>query len=204
MICNYIFRWSNWLMDIEQYYRLQQIIDRNQVAAIAIYVVITVITCVVLAMPGVTYAMIGSFLFGPLLGTVYCVIAVSLGAGASFLIARFFLKEELKLVVSKNKYINKFLFEEARKNDFIIIMITRLVPIFPFNLQNFAYGITEISFRNYMIYSFIFMIPGTAMYTFGAAGILDSENRVLYLGIAVTLSMIVIGSGILIKKRYIK
>ena len=72
-------------------------------------------------------------------------------------------------------------------------MITRLVPLFPYNLQNFAYGVTDIRFSTYSICSLIFMLPGTAMYTVGTAGLADKENRILYIGIAVVLAMIVIG-----------
>ena len=84
------------------------------------------------------------------------------------------------------------------------MLITRVVPVFPYNLQNFAYGITDISFRTYSIGSFIFMLPGTAMYTIGTAGITDTENRGLYIGIAIVLAVIVILTGVLLKKKYIQ
>ena len=46
-------------------------------------------------------------------------------------------------------------------------MITRLVPLFPYNLQNFAYGVTDMPLKTYAVGTFLFMLPGTAMYTFG-------------------------------------
>ena len=67
----------------------------------------------------------------------------------------------------KNKYLKKWLFDESGKNELFVLMITRLVPLFPYNLQNFAYGVTDIPFGTYSIYSFVFMLPGTAMYTVG-------------------------------------
>jgi uncharacterized membrane protein YdjX (TVP38/TMEM64 family) len=48
------------------------------------------------------------------------------------------------------------------------------------------------------------MIPGTAMYTVGTAGLADRENRILYIGIALALAIVVIGLGVFLKKRYIK
>ena len=63
------------------------------------------------------------------------------------------------------------------------------VPVFPFNLQNFAYGITDIRFSTYAIGSLIFMLPGTAMYAVGTAGLADKENRLFYIGIAVVLAV---------------
>ena len=77
------------------------------------------------------------------------------------------------------------------------------MPVFPYNLQNFAYGITDIKFSTYTIGSLIFMLPGTAMYTVGTAGLADKENRVLYIGIAILLALIVTGVGIFLKKKYI-
>ena len=68
-----------------------------------------------------------------------------------------------------------------------------LVPLFPYNLQNFAYGVTDIPFSTYSIFSLIFMLPGTAMYTIGTSGLADKENRVLYISIAVILAVIVMG-----------
>ena len=79
-----------------------------------------------------------------------------------------------------------------------------MVPVFPFNLQNFAYGITDIRFSTYAIGSLIFMLPGTAMYTVGTAGLADKENRLLYIGIAVVLAVVVTIIGIILKKCYLK
>ena len=82
-------------------------------------------------------------------------------------------------------------------------MITRLVPLFPYNLQNFAYGVTDIPFWTYSVYSFVFMLTGTAMYTVGTAGLAHRENRVLYFFITAVLASAVIGLGVFFKKRYV-
>lgn len=200
---NYHFQWTAALTNMDNYQNLQQIVENHLAIAIGIYILVTVVTCVVLVLPGVTYAIVGSLVFGPFLGTICCVVAVTIGAGIAFIVGRYFLKEDLKPTIQKNKYLNKLLFQDANRNDFIILMITRLVPVFPYNLQNFAYGITDISFRNYMIYSFLFMIPGTAMYTIGTAGVLDPEKRVLYLSITVIISIVVIVVGKIIKDKYV-
>ncbi len=76
-------------------------------------------------------------------------------------------------------------------------------PLFPYNLQNFAYGVTDIGFGTYTIGSFLFMLPGTAMYTIGTSGIADAENRMLYLGIAVVIAAVVFGTGYYFKKKYV-
>ena len=104
----------------------------------------------------------------------------------------------------KNRYLKKCLFDESGRNEIFILMITRLVPLFPYNLQNFAYGITDIRFSTYSVCSLIFMLPGTAMYTVGTAGLADKENRLLYIGIAASFAVMVMGLGAYLKKHFIK
>ena len=164
----------------------------------------TVIGSVVLALPGVTFAILAGFLFGPVAGTFYCLFAVTLGAMAAFLAGRYFLRDILKPAISKNRYLNQWLFDETGKKEWMLLMITRLVPLFPYNLQNFAYGVTDIKFSTYSICSLIFMLPGTAMYTVGTAGLADKENRILYIGIALVLALVVMGLGAFLKKHYVQ
>ena len=122
----------------------------------------------------------------------------------AFAVGRFFLKDSIKPMVMKNKYIRKWLFDEGGGNEIFVLMITRLVPVFPYNLQNFAYGVTDIRFSTYSVCSLIFMLPGTAMYTVGTAGLADKENRILYIGVALALAAVVMGLGAFLKKRYMK
>ena len=171
---------------------------------LAIYMAVTVIGSVVLALPGVTFAILAGLLFGPALGTVLCALSATAGAVLAFLAGRFFLRDSIRPAAMKNRYLKKWLFDESGKNQIFVLMITRLVPVFPYNLQNFAYGVTDISFATYTVGSFVFMIPGTAMYTIGTAGLADAENRLLYIGIAVAIAVVVILVGMVLKKKYIQ
>lgn len=202
LILNHIFGWSSYLGDLDNLKLLQDMLEENLFAAAMIYMVATIVGCVVLALPGVTFAIAAGLLFGPVLGTILCSLATTIGAMLAFIAGRFFLKDSIKPVVMKNKYIKKWLFDESGTNEIFILMITRLVPLFPYNLQNFAYGITDIRFGTYSVCSLLFMLPGTAMYTIGTAGLADKENRVLYIGIAIALAVIVTGIGVFLKKRY--
>jgi len=181
---------------------LETLVQENLTMAVVLYTVLTIVGCVVLALPGVSFAIAAGLLFGPFLGTICCSLATTVGAMIAFLVGRFFLKDSVEPMAKKNKYLKKWLFDQSGKNDIFILMITRLVPLFPYNLQNFAYGVTDMSFRTYSICSLIFMLPGTAMYTIGTAGLADSENRILYIGIAVVLGVLVIGIGGFLKKKY--
>ena len=183
---------------------MKRIVQNNLPLAILLYMVLTVVGCVVLALPGVTFAILAGLLFGPVIGTICCSLATTIGAVLAFIAGRFFLKDSIGPVVAKNRILKKWLFDDTGCNELFVLMITRLVPVFPFNLQNFAYGITDIRFSTYAIGSLIFMLPGTAMYTVGTAGLADKENRLLYIGIAVVLAVVVMIIGIILKKRYLK
>lgn len=204
LILNHLFGWSSYIGNLDNLKYLEEIIEDNLFVAVLIYIGITIIGCVVLALPGVTFAIAAGLLFGPVLGTICCSIATTIGAMLAFIVGRFFLKDSIKPLVMKNKYLKKWLFDESGRNEIFILMITRLVPVFPYNLQNFAYGITDIRFSTYSIGSLVFMIPGTAMYTIGTAGLADKENRIFYIGIAVFLAIAVMGIGAVLKKRYLK
>lgn len=203
LVLNHIFGWSSYISDMDNLTFLNQMVQYNLFFAILIYTVITIVACVVLALPGVTFAILAGLLFGPWLGTIVCSVATTIGAAIAFIVGRYFLRDSIRPMVIKNKYLKKWLFDDSGKNQLFVLMLTRLVPIFPYNLQNFAYGITDIKFSTYTIGSLLFMLPGTAMYTVGTAGLADKENRVLYMGIAVLLAVIVMGVGIFLKKKYI-
>ena len=204
VILNHIFDWSSYISTAENLEFMKRIVQNNLPLAILLYMVLTVVGCVVLALPGVTFAILAGLLFGPVIGTICCSLATTIGAVLAFIAGRFFLKDSIGPVVAKNRILKKWLFDDTGCNELFVLMITRLVPVFPFNLQNFAYGITDIRFSTYAIGSWIFMLPGTAMYTVGTAGLADKENRLLYIGIAVVLAVVVTIIGIILKKRYLK
>lgn len=204
LVLNHIFGWSSYLGDTDNLAFLKNMIQDNLPGAIAIYMAVTIIGSVVLALPGVTFAILAGLIFGPVLGTVLCTVSATAGAVLAFLAGRFFLRDSIRPAAMKNKYLKKWLFDESGKNQLFVLMITRLVPLFPYNLQNFAYGVTDISFVTYTVGSFVFMIPGTAMYTVGTAGLADAENRMLYIGVALAIAVMVVFAGIILKKKYIQ
>ena len=204
LVLNHIFGWSAYLGNTENLKFLENMVQDNLLLAVLIYTVLTIVSCVVLALPGVTFAIIAGLVFGPVLGTICCSVATTLGAMVAFVVGRFFLQDSIKPMAMKNKYLKKWLFDETGSNEIFILMITRLVPLFPYNLQNFAYGVTDIKFSTYSICSLIFMLPGTAMYTVGTAGLADKENRILYIGIALVLAVVFMGLGAFLKKHYVQ
>lgn len=204
LVLNHIFGWSEYIGNINNLKKLDEMVENNLPVALALYMGLTIVGCVALALPGITFAIAAGLLFGPLLGTIACSVATTIGAMLAFIAGRFFLKGSIKPAAMKNKYLKKWLFDESGNNEIFILMITRLVPLFPYNLQNFAYGVTDIKFVTYSVCSLLFMLPGTAMYTVGTAGLADKENRILYIGIAIVLAIVVIVMGAFLKKKYVQ
>ncbi len=202
-LLNWKHGWTDYIRDIDNFAYLQEMIKDNFLEAALIYIGLTIVGCVVLALPGIAFAVFAGVLFGPWLGTLMCLVATTLGAMAAYLVGKLFLKDSIKPVVMKNAWLKRVLFDEAGKSDMVILMITRLVPLFPYNLQNFAYGITDISFGKYSLYTFIFMIPGVAMFTIGSSGLVDGANRWLYFGIAAALLALVTLLGKYFRKKYL-
>ena len=200
LVLNHIFGWSEYIGNINNLKKLDEMVENNLPVALALYMGLTIVGCVALALPGITFAIAAGLLFGPLLGTIACSVATTIGAMLAFIAGRFFLKDSIKPAAMKNKW----LFDETGSNEIFILMITRLVPLFPYNLQNFAYGVTDIKFVTYSVCSLLFMLPGTAMYTVGTAGLADKENRILYIGIAIVLAIVVIVMGAFLKKKYVQ
>jgi uncharacterized membrane protein YdjX (TVP38/TMEM64 family) len=202
-ILNQKFGWSDYLGNTENLRFLSEMINDHFALAALIYTGLTVVACVILALPGVTFAILAAVLFGPWWGTLFCLIATTLGAIIAFIVGRFFLKDSIKPMVEKSALLKRLLFDEADKSDIVLLAITRLVPVFPYNIQNFAYGITDISLAHYSLYTFLFMIPGVALYTIGTAGFTSGGNRWLYFGIAAALLVIVMFLGWFVKKKYL-
>ena len=196
--------WSEYLSDTENLQFLLDMVRENLLEAAAIYSVLTIIGCVVLALPGVTFAVFAGLLFGPWLGTLICLVATTLGAILAFVVGRFFLQDTIKPLVMKNKWMKKVLFDDAGRSDMVILMITRLVPLFPYNLQNFAYGITNIGLTKYSLYTFVFMFPGVALFTIGSAGFTAEGNRWVYFAAAGVLLVLVFLLGWFVKKKYLE
>ena len=203
LVLDHIYGWSDYLRDGDGLALLRAAVREDLLRAAALYCLLTVVGCVVLSLPGVTFAVIAGVLFGPWLGTALCLIATTLGAIAAFLAGRFFLKDAIEPLVRKNALLDRLLFEDAGRSDIVLLMITRLVPLFPYNLQNFAYGVTDISLGAYSLYTFLFMIPGVALFTVGSVGLTAGSGRWGYLAAAAVLLVLVVVLAWAVKRRYL-
>ena len=138
-----------------------------------------------LMLPGLPISIAGAIVFGPVWGVIYTIVGATLGACVAFLIARYAARDwvERRLVGSRWSKLDS----ETAQNGWKAVAFTRLIPLFPFNLLNFAFGLTKISFFQYAISTFIFMLPGTiAFITFSSSllGLLKGKvSREFFIGI---------------------
>ncbi len=122
----------------------------------------------VLFAPGLLFTLAGGALFGPLLGTLYNLTGATIGATLAFLTARYLASDWVARKAGKRL---RPLVDGVAKEGWHFVAFVRLVPLIPFNLLNYALGLTKIRLSHYIIASFIFMAPGGAAYTYlGYAG----------------------------------
>ncbi|NJD68317.1 MAG: TVP38/TMEM64 family protein [Candidatus Methylomirabilota bacterium] len=140
--------------------------------------------------PGLPITILGGVVFGPLWGTAYVSIASTIGVALTFHIARYGARGMVARWVSENPRLAK-IDQAIARYGWRIVMITRLVPLFPFNLQNYAYGLTRIEFGRYLFISWACMLPATVAYTFAGGALAegggDVQRTLTYLGIAAVL-----------------
>lgn len=167
---------SAWIMDRDNLERFRLYAQGNFTTAAALYILATSAACVLLALPGIFFAVAGGVLFGPFWGTMLCLVSATIGAIAAFLAGRYFLQDSVRPMLKKSPSLEKLLFADGGSNAVWLLLVTRLVPIFPYNIQNFAYGITEIGLLPYTVCTFIFMLPGVALFTVGTAGLTAKDG----------------------------
>ena len=143
-----------------------------------------IIVCIFF-LPGTPLTLLGGIVFGPLLGTLYTVTSASAGLAISFLIARYTMRDLMLEKLGSSDAFTK-IDQGVKEQGWRILVITRLVPVFPFSIQNYIYGLTDIKFLTYWGLSTLFIIPGTAAYTMSAGAVLSGEfstTNLIYLGI---------------------
>jgi len=121
---------------------------------------------VVVGIPGSALTVAAGGLFGSLLGVILVSLASTIGASFSFLIARYFARDAISNWLSKREKFKR-LDVLTEEHGAIIVAITRLVPIFPFNFLNYGFGLTKIPFWTYVFWSWLCMLPGTVLYVVG-------------------------------------
>ncbi len=119
----------------------------------------------VLMLPGSVIGLGAGMLFGVVTGTIVVSLGSTMGACAAFLVGRTIARDWVSRKVRDSARFAAVSDAVAREG-FKIVFLTRLSPVFPFNLLNYAYGLTTVTFWKYALASWIGMLPGTILYVY--------------------------------------
>jgi len=123
------------------------------------------VAATVLFLPGSILTLGAGVVFGLARGAVIVSISATLGATAAFLVGRYVARDWVAGKIEGNPKF-KAIDEAVAREGWKIVGLTRLSPVFPFNLLNYAFGLTRVSLSHYVIASWIGMMPGTVMYVY--------------------------------------
>lgn len=150
--------------------RLETLIEGFGPLAPAAYIAVYGISAC-LMFPALPVTILGGVLFGPVWGTVYVAAGSTLGAALAFLIARYLGRDLVEGMLGQGRL--RELYRKTEEQGWKIVAFTRLVPLFPYNFLNYAFGLTGIGFVSYVAASFFFMLPGIVAYVVFSSSLLD-------------------------------
>lgn len=129
-----------------------------------IFILLYILACVFF-IPGSILTLGAGFIFGVVKGSVVVSVAATLGATCAFLVGRYIARGWVEKKIGGNPRFAS-IDEAVGREGWKIVGLTRLSPVFPFVLLNYAYGLTRVSLRDYFLASWIGMLPGTVMYVY--------------------------------------
>ena len=142
---------------------LQTLIRQSGLFGYSLYILLFIIATLFL-LPGSILVIAGGIVFGPLLGTLLSLIAATLASSCSFLLERW-LGRDLLLKYVGHSHTFQAIEKGIARNGIDFLILTRLIPLFPYNIQNYAYGLTTIAFWPYTLISALTTLPGIVIYT---------------------------------------
>ncbi|MGD8439977.1 MAG: TVP38/TMEM64 family protein [Holophagae bacterium] len=179
------------LLSLERVDELTATVDRLGIWAPAAFVAIWLLAAV-LFLPGLPITLAGGVVFGAVWGTVWTTVGANLGATVAFLIARYLARGLVEERIAGSDALRR-IDRGVAHHGWRMVLITRLVPVFPFNLQNYAYGLTDIPLSTFVLVSLPAMLPATIAYSFAAGSLRtgDLEQTLWYLAIAAIAFVVV-------------
>lgn len=142
--------------------------------------VVVYVGATLLMIPGTLMSLAAGFVYGPWLGLLVVSPASVLGATAAFLAGRYLVREQLQARFGPKVHAVD---QAVGRRGFLVVLLLRLSPVFPFNLLNYMLGASSVNLREYVLASFLGMLPGTAMVVIAgslvatAPGLLNAAPR---------------------------
>lgn len=117
---------------------------------------------VVFVLPGVLLTLGAGFMFGIVKGSLYVVIATTLGASVAFVLSRYFFSHRFTIFFNNHPRLN-LIDRELSHQGWKFVLLTRMVPFFPFKLSNYYFGLTHFTFRDFYFGTLFGIIPITTI-----------------------------------------
>jgi len=172
---------------------LRQLVEQSGIFGPLVYMFIYTIAPV-LFFPGLPITIAGGILFGPFWGVLYTIIGSTCGACAAFLVSRHISSNWIETKLKSPRWHR--LSDGVEKHGWKMVAFARLVPLFPFNLLNYAFGLTKIKFRHYALATFLCMLPACIAFIVFSSSLLDlfrgkvSPSFLVGAGLIVLVSLI--------------
>ncbi len=180
-------------LSLDNLNRLRAWIDGFGVIAPVVFIAIYVVA-VVAFLPATPLTLLAGLVFGAGWGTLWVWIGATLGLTLAFLLGRYAARGLVESWKENNERVKR-LDEGVEKHGWRMLLITRLVPLFPFNLQNYAYGLTKIGLGTYVLVSAACIVPGVIVYTFAGGSLAAAQENLArtfaYLGIAAVFFVLI-------------
>jgi uncharacterized membrane protein YdjX (TVP38/TMEM64 family) len=160
--------------------KLQEFIEGYGIWGYLIFIGVFILVAV-FSLPASAVTIVAGIAFGPILGAILALTGATLGAAAAFLVSRYLARDFIISKFGENAVFKK-IESGVEKNGTDFLMITRLVPAFPYNIQNYAYGVTNMGFMKYFVITGICMAPGAFIYAFLAGEIATNGMSLQILG----------------------
>jgi len=139
-------------------------VEGHGTTGVIVFIVIYVAACVFFV-PASLLTLGAGAVYGVIRGSVYVSIASTVGATCAFLVGRYLARDAIQRRIAGNAKFSA-IDEAVGREGWKIVGLTRLSPVFPFTLLNYAYGLTRVGLRDYVLASWIGMMPGTVMYIY--------------------------------------
>ena len=166
---------------------LRQVIAAYGIWGPVVYVFIWV-AAPPLFLPGLPIGLAGGIIFGPFWGVIYTIFGSTAGATLAFLVARYLARDWVAAKLAGTRLAT--LDDKVGQQGWKVVALTRLVPLFPYNLLNYAFGLSKISLTAYVLTTFFFMLPMTVAIIYFSANILDLLRGNITWGVVIGIILI--------------
>lgn len=144
--------------------------------------------------PVAVLAVAGGLLFGLVWGSVYTLIGAAINCALMFLLSRSVGRKRIQTLVEQrvSPAWREWLNLASGRRGFFLLIILRLIPAVPYGLTNYAFGLSEMRFRSYILASVIGIIPGTLVFINLGDHALDLTSPSFWLAVALIAALFVV------------